>query len=123
MKMYYLNPYTDAAEVVDVEDSLGVFYDMLDCTTIDIVSRKIGGKRFDIICDDEGTFVDDAHISAINDLGSMMLVGALLVCRNDGEGALVGLDDDDIKHIERFVRHQGTRRHPEGWRMLHQVEY
>lgn len=124
MKCYYINPYTDTAEVREVDHSLEAWYDLIGCRCVDIVGRQIGGKWFNIICDDEGTFVEDCRISAISDMGQIMLVGALLVCGGtDENGELTGLTDDEVRHIERYVQHQGTRRHPEGWRMLMQMEW
>lgn len=66
-------------ETVDV-NGLEDYYKLLHCTTIDIVNRGINGKRYDIICDDEGTFSDAPLISVIDDLGRVTFVGNLIVC-------------------------------------------
>ncbi|MBO4847852.1 MAG: hypothetical protein J5586_01730 [Clostridia bacterium] len=67
---------------------------------------------------------DDPKISAISDLGSPMLVGALPVTGgSDGEGNLTGITDEDAAYIRKRIVHMGTRRHPEGWQMLTQVAY
>ena len=126
IKAFYIDPETDTAEPRMIEDSLDTFYDLLRCRTIDIVTRKIGirGRAFDIICDDEGTFADDPKISAIDNLGRAMLVGALLIVGPaDDDGELTSLTSGDIRLIRRYVTHLSTRRHPEGWKMLTTCEY
>ena len=126
IKAFYIDPETNTAEVRTIEDKLDTFYDLLRCRCIDIVTRKIGirGKAFDIICDDEGTFADDPKISAIDNIGRPMLVGALLIVgRADDDGNLTSLTADDIRRIRRYTTHLGTRKHPEGWNMLTTCEY
>lgn len=111
------------ALLIDV-DGLKDYYRLIHCTTIDIVNRGITGKRYDIICDDEGTFADDPLISAIDDLGRVMLVGNLIVCGEaDEEGNLTSLSEADIEHIKENIQNMGTRRHPEGHCMICQMEY
>ena len=88
------------------------YYELLDCHLIEHATRKIGGKKFDIICDEEGTFVDDPLISAIDDFGRTMLVGNLLICGlPDGEGESSDLTDDDIEYIRRRIQPMDTRLH------------
>lgn len=114
IKAYYINPKTDTACECDIVDSLDVFYDMLDCGTIDIVNRGFSNskKRFDIICDDEGLLKDDPYVSAVDTRGSAMLVGALLVVGPaDDDGELTSLSDKDIEFLKRRTMKLPTRRH------------
>lgn len=123
MKALLIDVMENKVETVDV-NGLEDYYKLIHCTTIDIVNREIKGKRYDIICDDEGAFSDDPLISAIDDLGRAMLVGNLIVCGEaDEEGNLTALTDDDIKHIKENIQSMGTRRHPEGHCMICQMEY
>jgi glycine cleavage system aminomethyltransferase T len=123
MKALLIDVMENKVETVDV-NGLEDYYKLIHCTTIDIVNREIKGKRYDIICDDEGTFSDDPLISAIDDLGRAMLVGNLIVCGEaDEEGNLTALTDDDIKHIKENIQSMGTSRHPEGHGMICQMEY
>lgn len=39
---------------VKMANSLKDYYRLIDCDVIDIVKRCIGGKYYNIICDDEG---------------------------------------------------------------------
>lgn len=126
IRAFYIDPTTNTAEPRTIADDLDTFYQLLHCRTIDIVKRKIGirGRAFNIVCDDEGTFVDDPRISAIDNLGRAMLVGALLIVGPaDDEGELTGLTSGDIRLIRRYVTHLCTHRHPEGWQMLTTCEY
>ena len=103
--------------------NLDSYYKHLDCTTIDIVSRTIGGKRFDIICDDEGLFKEDVRISALDRDYQPMLVGNLFICKHDANGYEISLTDKEIDHILRYARKLPTRLHPEGLAMLTAVGY
>lgn len=97
------------AEVIDIEDQLEAFYEKLDCRSIDIVQRKIGGKWFAVMCDEEGLFRDPQVVSAINDIGQPMFVGNLMFFHETKDGEIIGLSDDDIDHILRHIGRIYTR--------------
>jgi len=102
LRMMLLDTKTQELKVVMVEDELEKFYELLDCSCIDIVERKIGGVYYDIICDDEGLLTEHPIISAV-DVSSgnpePMLFGNLLICHNDGEGNQSELEPDDCFDI------------------------
>lgn len=127
IKAYYVDPTTNTAKAVDIKPSLDTYYDMLHCTCIDIVNRGFGrtGKtRFDIICDDEGLFVDKPYISAIDERGNAMLVGSLLVVgESDDDGNETSLTDEDVRLLERFTFELATRVHRKPYKMLGYVTY
>lgn len=123
MQTLLLNVFDENVRVMEINDELDEYYKLLNCSMIDIVSRKIGGKWFDIVCDDEGLLKDDPKISAINDMGEPMLVGNLIFLHNDGYGEMVGLDDADIKHLKDHIEVMCTVNHPFGYPMLTQCEY
>lgn len=54
MKVLLLDTDRLQPQVVETEGGLDEWYRLLRCDLIDIVSRQIGGRYFDIICDDEG---------------------------------------------------------------------
>lgn len=121
--MYLIDVINEKAEVVKA-DGLDDFYRLIDCDTIDIVTRKIGRRYYDIICDDNGLFADGPKISAIDDCGSIMLVGNLLIAGlHDEEGELTDLTDDDIAYIADRIEHMCTRMYPAGYMMLTQCSY
>ena len=126
MKCVYLNVKGGkTAEVREIKDDLQEFYKLIDCGCIDIVDRKIGHKRFDIICDDEGLFTDSPKISAIDNLGEPMLVGNLIIVGTpDGESEeLKGLTDKEAEYVLERIQKMYTRKYPEGYYMLTQCEY
>lgn len=110
---YLIDVQNDKAEVVETTCQLEDYYNKLKCRTIDIVTRKVGGKYYDIVADDEGMFAEDVRISAINPEGENMLVGNLLVLncpdKHDEEGNECGLEDEDVKRIAANVRRLGFR--------------
>lgn len=84
---------------VTVEKSLESYYRILNCRCIDIVRRGIGGRRFDVICDDEALFTDSPRASMVNADGKMMLAGNLFVVQTDGADDLQSLTEDEIRHV------------------------
>lgn len=74
-------------------------YREIGCDTIDITTRKIGGKVFDIIVDDEGLLKEDPQISAVYKRkdGSCepALVGTLIICSHDEEGNTIDISLED----------------------------
>lgn len=99
---YLIDPEGQAC-VVEIPNGLDGYYKLLDCETIDIVRRKIGGKYYDIVCDDEGLFKETVNVSAVDGEGQAMLVGKLLICNHDGHGNEASLTQDDILNIEANV--------------------
>ena len=73
---------------------------MLNCKTIDIVTRKIGNNYYDIICDDNGIFKDVPIPSAIDLNHKTALVGNLIIVGlpND-DGDLQGIPKEQIKEV------------------------
>ena len=126
---YLIDVANEQARPVTVEHSLESFYKLLDCDMIEIAPRRIGfphhnrtTKIYDIICDEEGLLKDSPKISAIDNIGSPMLVGNLLIV-NMGEEDVESLTPDDIAYIEKYVELQATRKYPTPYPMLMQCEY
>lgn len=118
-----VNPDAKTCRQVTLEHSLGSFYETLDCTTIDIVSRMIGEKRFLIVCDDEATFKADPFISALDRLYRPLLVGRLLVVQSDGKDDLQSLTDEESAYVLRHTVKLRTQHHAEPYPMLYPCDY
>lgn len=56
MKVLLIDTDTLQPQVVETAGGLQEWYRLIKCDLIDIVSRKIGGRYYDIIVDDEGLF-------------------------------------------------------------------
>ena len=95
------------AHPCEVERNLESYYGLLNCDLIDITARKIGGKYYDIILDDEGLFKDNPIPAAFCEDGSP-LVGNILIVglpdMNDENGYETSLSDADIKEIARHIQ-------------------
>lgn len=100
MKVAVFDVNTMSLVEKDIEDELDVYYEIIDCQTIDIVTRKVNGRWFDIICDDEGLLKDEIVVSAIDRNLQTMLVGTLIFTHHDGAGYTTGISDDDVKCLK-----------------------
>ena len=112
MKVIYLNVKNNKApEFLDIPDQLESYYKLIQCRCIDIVRRKIGQRYFNIVCDDE-RMIAMAKISAISNLGEIMLVGNLIICsdRVTDDGDLTGLTDEEAEYIKERIQHLSTHR-------------
>lgn len=86
-----------------IPDEVDELQTLIDCRCFDITRRKIGGKYFDIVCDDEGLFRDKPVPSAADKNGAVMLVGNLFIVRHKGAD-LMSLTDDDFALIQKHLR-------------------
>lgn len=89
----------DHPRLIEIEDDLQTYYRILNCDCIDIVHRNIGGKFFDIVCDDEALLKENPQFRAISKCRRDGLFGNLFICNHDGEN-LSSLSEDDIRLIE-----------------------
>jgi len=118
-----IDPEKGIAEVRTIEKSLPSYYALLRCTCIDIVSRNIGARTFDIICDDEGLLCDQPWPSAVDNVGRGMLYGPLFIVRFDGRNDVTSLPELEAEIILSRVREFPTRDHPIPHPLLWGVSY
>lgn len=83
-----------------VVKSLEDMYREIGCSTIDIASRKVGGRWFDFIVDDEGLLKADPKVSAVymNEAEGTCepaFVGTLIVCSHDDKGNTIDISLSD----------------------------
>ena len=90
--------------VTEIENRLDSYYPIIDCNTINIVSRRFAGRRLDVICDDEGLFTDHPVVTAIDTEYHPMLVGTIVIVRHDDEGETVSLTSEDVKAVRKSLR-------------------
>lgn len=95
MKVGIFDAKTRQFRVEDIKDDLETFYKIIDCDTIDIVTRYVNDVQFDIICDDEGLLKEDPIVTAVNMKLEPMLVGTLILAHHDGNGNLTDITDED----------------------------
>ena len=93
-------------------------YAMLECSCIDVATRKFGNNYYDIYCDDEGLFKKDnlPTIATFDDNGNLVeqIVGNVFVCKHDGEGGMESLTDSEIQEVLKnllvYQDHNGIQR-------------
>lgn len=119
--------YNEKAQALEIEDELESFYKILDCSCIDIVRRRIGGRyknAFEIVCDDEGLFREPHKISAISNLGVAQLVGNIFITGTvDNDGNLTSLTEYDVSYVLSKVKKISTQKFINGYPILTQCEY
>lgn len=121
LKGVLIDVNTGEARATTINDDLSSFYSALNCTTIDIVSRKIGTMRkyFSIVCDDEGLLKDNPTVSAFDDNGKPALVGNLFITGGmDYERELTSLTEEEADYVLGYVKYVATLAHPEVYRAL-----
>lgn len=123
MRALFLDMENDEVRVVEV-NGLQDYYCLIGCERIDIANREIRGKRFDIICDDEGLLKAEPQVSAVNGRGKPMLVGNLIICGGaDADGNEMGLTENDIVHIRQSILILPTINNPSFHHILCFTEY
>lgn len=86
---------------LDGSKFLSEAYHHLNCRTITIITRSLGGKYFTIVADDEGLLVNNPVISAraFSPRANEVLCGNLFICQTDDNGELKSLEPNDYKLI------------------------
>lgn len=87
-------------------------YREIGCSCIDITRRKVGGKVFDFIVDDEGLLKEDPLVSAIYfEDGNIRpsLVGTLIICSRNSKGETVDISLEDHELLIRRIGEIGTK--------------
>lgn len=102
IKGVLVDVFNKRIETREIEDTLEGYYELLNCDMIEIVSRHIGGKDYDIICDEEGLLKVNPIVSAIDSNNQPMLVGSLFIVNYGGNGEEASLTEEDINHILKF---------------------
>lgn len=93
-------------KTININDDLDTYYKLINCSTIDIVQRKINGHTVNIVCDDEGLFKSEPKISAINKKTfEPELVGNLIITGlADEDGNLQGIEKETQKDILENIK-------------------
>lgn len=122
MRAFYINPLQQRFEVRDVNPSYEHFRKVIDCDRIDIVTRKIGGHKFDIVCDDDA-LATHPYIAAIDKRGNPMLVGPMLIFGASPDASMSPITIAEIQHLVAYLRMLPTRAYPAGLLMLTHMDY
>ena len=88
--------------LIETEDTLENYYALLDCTTIDIVRRKIGNRFFTFVVDDEGLLRAGCKFGALSPDCQDGLAGNLLIA-NQNLSELSSLTEEDFKYLKNNI--------------------
>ena len=105
IKVIYLNvKESKPARIMEIDDSLDKFYELIDCSCIDIVLRLINGVRCRIVCDDEGALKNNRIPSGYCFGLHAALFGNLIITGDiDCNGNLMSLTDFEITKIIEHI--------------------
>lgn len=96
-------------EAKEIESNLDTYYSEIGCDCIEIPDRCIGGKLFNIICDEEGLLKDHPIPSAVGNGYQEAICGNLIVCGlADDDGELTSITDEDVQLIRDNIRGAAT---------------
>ena len=96
-------------EAKEIESNLDTYYSEIGCDCIEIPERCIGGKLFNIICDEEGLLKDHPIPSAVGNGYQETIFGNLIVCGlADDDGELTGITDEDVQLIRNNIHGAAT---------------
>ncbi len=125
MKVLLIDTESLFPQIIETEGGLSEWYRLLKCDLIDITKRKVGGRYFDIIADDEGLLKAGAKVSALDSSQRPQLVGNLIFCNHDGEGNETSLTDDDIAHLLQYVviLTEDKAEEPQRWVAIYGVDF
>ena len=103
-KAILLNVNKNTVSVIDLPKTLSGLYNALDIDMIENRHARINGEIYTIVCDEEGLLKDSCRVSVRDFMtGEPMIVGNILVCREDGED-LSGLRHEDINNVLRYIK-------------------
>lgn len=126
MKVLVIDTDNLEPQIVETEGGLEEWYRLIKCDLIDIVSRKIGGRYFDIIADDEALLKAGGKVTGLDTEKQPMLVGNLVICNYDSEtGGETSLTDMDIAHIKEqlVILAQADTETPQRWLAVSNMDY
>lgn len=123
MKMLLLDVVNNEVKVVEA-NGLEDYYKYIGCSVIDIVRRKIGDLTVEIVCDDEGTFVEHPKVSAIDIVGQPCLYGNLLVAGGKViDGNLTELTEAEVEYLKQFIIEVRTAYYKEPFKVFWEMDY
>ena len=124
MKMLLLDVEKRDIKMVEA-NGLDDYYRLIGCRYIDIIHRRIGDVRVEIVIDDEGLFVENPKPSAISVDGTPVLFGNLLIAsgRVTDDGELTELTEAEIDEIMGNIATITTSVYKEPYPALVEVDY
>ena len=123
MQAMLLSVDKQKAEFIDAPFDFEKLYELINCSTIELAYRKIDGITFMFCLDEEGLFVQEQKISAVDIAMKPMFVGSFVVFGLDEEGGARDLNEVEMQTLIKHVEYIGTQNYPSGLLMLRDLEY
>ena len=95
---------------IDSDNTLEEMYRLIGCDLIDIAQVKVGGKFFDVYCDDEFLLKDNPVPTLFIDNETVLCGNLIFTTRND-EGKAAKITNDDVKKLTNFLSKQENKLH------------
>lgn len=123
MKMLFLDVHNNDLKLVEA-NGLDDYYKYIGCSVIDIVRRKIGDVTVEIVCDDEGTFVEHPKVSAIDVVGQPCLFGNLLIAGGKViDGNLTELTEEEVEYLKESLIEVKTSFYQEPFKVFWDMDF
>ena len=105
IKVVYFDVLNDKRpEVIDINiDTNDDFHKLLNCETVNITTRSIGGKKYAIVCDDVGA-IKFKHMSVFGYEAQTRIFGNVIIANAKGED----LDSLSLVDVVRIFTRVGT---------------
>lgn len=107
MRGYIIDVMSKTHHEVAIEGNgnLDQYYRLIGCRCIDITERRIGDKRFNVVCDDEGLLVERPRFSVYDKKHDPMMAGTVILFGVDEQSwDLRSLTDDEVEAIKGSIR-------------------
>lgn len=85
-------------------DTLHAMYKYLDCDMVDVAAFTVKGRKYDVWFDDEYMLRAGAKVPTFLLVDSLTpIMGNILFAKSDEDGKMVGLDEEDIRILTRYI--------------------
>ncbi len=122
MKALLMSVERQKAEFIDAPWNFEELYKLISCQTIELAYRFIDGTEFMFALDEDGLFVQNHKISAVDKSMKPMFVGSYVVFGLDEEGKPRDLTQKEQEILMKHVTYIGTMNYPFGLLMLRDLE-
>lgn len=89
------------------DDTLHAMYKWLNCDVVDVASFMAEGREYDVWFDDEYMLKTGAKVPTflltVNPDYPTPIMGNILFAKSDDEGAMIGLDREDLHVLSRYM--------------------
>lgn len=104
IKGVLIDVYKRKVVIAEVQDDCSSLAELIGCNNIDVVTMKISGETFRIVCDEQRLLEDKLIVSATGFDNVPMLCGNLFVVQADGE-ELKSLTDKEMAFVMYQIKY------------------